>query len=878
MIKKIMFEKKDIISYAVFIAVIFSVVYISFAVNGYMYMYVDIGADTYASYWPSFAYVKYWLTHMSAWDMSLGLGSSVITQLCYFLIDPFNIIILCFDSYNMYIGIFISLMLKYIVLSLISYKYIRILHISENWIINNIAATSIVFSGWFVSWGQHYYFATIYVIFIFVMYFFEKWLQQKFWLGFVFAITYLCMMSPYYGYTILLFLAFYYILRYLAINRKFQASKFFKHAFQTAGFCLLGVGSSFILFLPAVEEILGSPRVSGGFSLSIHLASVKEYQSAILRFLSNNIQGINVDFNGYANYYEAPFFYTGLLLLIVLPNLFLRKNRKKIYIVCSIICAVALVFIQNTALIFNMLSAIIYRWTFVFIPVFAMALGIALDLFWKTPDKTRVSKFTVFFWITFELGYLAYLYINHTDMSEVIFYTIIVNIVLLMLYQITLYDFKKIGLFSVYLVMVIDLTWNAFVSVDCRSLIPASSRENMEYFDETEKIVQDLTTSDNNFYRLYKKYAYIDLNDTMFQHYAGERFYSSTLSDSYWNLLDLFDLRTKSSNYFYGFDDKQVLRDINCGKYMITKEQRTYYGYKMLKKSGEKYLYLNENSHNFGFVYNSIISMEDYASLPGYEQQDVLYEAGIIENEDINNMQDVPFVKNSTCSELYPVTYTMELMADAIELTLGNPNNKPLLLEIAAPAELPGIINGYLYSAEVGKEYSPYDYINISLGAGEKKYYMINALDLEKVKITISPNQVMSLALYEKEMGEIEKQVIHNNANSLNIAKQGNDYVCGSIYTENSAVLFLPIIYDHNWHAYVDGIEKEVLRVNGGFSGVKLDPGSHEILFKYEAKAYLYGAMISLICIFIVLILWGLQKKRVQKEKSNQEEGKNGKK
>lgn len=37
----------------------------------------------------------------------------------------------------------------------------------------------IVFSGWFVGWGQHYTFATIYVYFIMMLYYLEIWMQEK---------------------------------------------------------------------------------------------------------------------------------------------------------------------------------------------------------------------------------------------------------------------------------------------------------------------------------------------------------------------------------------------------------------------------------------------------------------------------------------------------------------------------------------------------------------------------------------------------------------------------------------------------------------------------------------------------------------------------
>lgn len=46
----------------------------------------------------------------------------------------------------------------------------------------------------------------------------------------------------------------------------------------------------------------------------------------------------------------------------------------------------------------------------------------------------------------------------------------------------------------------------------------------MSYFDSSNKAVDYIKNMDSSFYRINKNYAHIDLNDSMFQNYHGEKY------------------------------------------------------------------------------------------------------------------------------------------------------------------------------------------------------------------------------------------------------------------------------------------------------------------------------------------------------------------
>ncbi|HEV8458138.1 MAG TPA: YfhO family protein, partial [Methylomirabilota bacterium] len=60
------------------------------------------------------------------------------------------------------------------------------------------------------------------------------------------------------------------------------------------------------------------------------------------------------------------------------------------------------------------------------------------------------------------------------------------------------------------------------------------------------------------------------------------------------------------------------------------------------------------------------------------------------------------------------------------------------------------------------------------------------------------------------------------------------------------------------WRAWVDGREQPVWRANYAFRAVRLEPGSHDVVFRYQPGSLLFGlslsAVAALICVGLVLL------------------------
>jgi uncharacterized membrane protein YfhO len=69
-------------------------------------------------------------------------------------------------------------------------------------------------------------------------------------------------------------------------------------------------------------------------------------------------------------------------------------------------------------------------------------------------------------------------------------------------------------------------------------------------------------------------------------------------------------------------------------------------------------------------------------------------------------------------------------------------------------------------------------------------------------------------------------------------------------------IVFSEVFYDKGWKAFIDGDETPHVRINYILRGLKVNPGIHKILFKYDLPIFKYSSIISFSSSSIVLILF----------------------
>lgn len=139
------------------------------------------------------------------------------------------------------------------------------------------------------------------------------------------------------------------------------------------------------------------------------------------------------------------------------------------------------------------------------------------------------------------------------------------------------------------------------------------------------------------------------------------------------------------------------------------------------------------------------------------------------------------------------------------------------------------------------------------------------------------PEDVMPVATYQQanfsyfNAAELMKAYDILSQNQMEIIEYGNTYIDANITVpEERRVLFTSIPYDSGWTVYVDGVESETKAVVGdAFLALELEPGYHDLAFRYEAPGACMGMSISGISfgIYAIMVLTDFIKTKKRKAK-----------
>ena len=83
---------------------------------------------------------------------------------------------------------------------------------------------------------------------------------------------------------------------------------------------------------------------------------------------------------------------------------------------------------------------------------------------------------------------------------------------------------------------------------------------------------------------------------------------------------------------------------------------------------------------------------------------------------------------------------------------------------------------------------------------------------------------------------------------------------------ESTNMFCIPLLYGNGWSAAVDGEEARIYDINGGFCGVELESGRHEVELHYETPHKKAGITLSAAGI-LVYVIW-LAAARMRRRKS----------
>lgn len=139
----------------------------------------------------------------------------------------------------------------------------------------------------------------------------------------------------------------------------------------------------------------------------------------------------------------------------------------------------------------------------------------------------------------------------------------------------------------------------------------------------------------------------------------------------------------------------------------------------------------------------------------------------------------------------------------------------------------------------------------------------------DAMKALDSFNAASTAIIEEKDRSSIKQISGEDSSASIQLTQPGHDTLIYSYAASTPQfAVFSEVFYDKGWKAYVDGQERPIVRTNYALRGLSLEPGQHEIQFRFEPASFLTGYSITryaqwvLVVLLIVAVAITIRKKK----------------
>lgn len=299
------------------------------------------------------------------------------------------------------------------------------------------------------------------------------------------------------------------------------------------------------------------------------------------------------------------------------------------------------------------------------------------------------------------------------------------------------------------------------------------------------------------------------------------------------------------------------------------------YGYTMAGDDGELIVYQSDNTLPLAFGYTHRIDPNVFAMLSPVEKQEALLQGVVTDKQiaipilqPIIPIQDVPFSIVSYDEGVEPLTngikVTTKQSGFTIRLTQTTYNSELYLL-------LPGLIGpGEKTDMYISCGQSVHNYEitgremeqghNPAICLGYKDYPAGTEIHLTfSSKGTYSWKKVQLQALDPTSHDWAIQDLQNRTLTDLDVR---SDRITGTYHAQTETVLCLTIPYTTGWHAFVDGKSVSTFPVQGCFTGISVESGTHTIRLIYRTPFLVLGCMLTVIGLCILLFLIWQMKKR----------------
>lgn len=670
---------------------IFTVVYRKFLFGKLVFLFKDIGSDSYNYTYPLFSYYAQQLKNgnIPQWTFQHGLGQNLHP----FWFGPIRVVLWWLFDGNIAESMVYLQITHLLFAGLFFFLFLQLLN--RSFISSITFGLLFAFSGYATiggSWSPEVFPQEVLQM-SFLLYATQLFLSKNKYFYLPFAIALVAVYQPFNLYFATISI-FFQCLIYFFETQKLQFNTLIKLTLQLLTLGIVGLLLSSFQSISNVFQLIESPRVSGDFSYASKLSQIailsfektQHYSTIFLRAFSPDMMGNSQNYRGWNNYMEAPVLYCGLLSLILLPQFFVSLSTKsrKFYLGFAGLIFIIILF-PYIRYAFWLFTGDYYRTLCLFIVV--LLLSAASKSFDDLILNKKLSKITL---IVSTIVLLGFIIINSSGLLLAFDKALYRNISLLLLIESLLLfgisqpNTKKISLILLLIIGTIEIIYITQNTIYERKIVEKREIKTGGYNDATKDAISYLKNIDKDFYRIEKNYSsgisdHLSFNDAHIQGYYGSRSYHSFNQVYYVNFLKKVGLLNEKEEFYSrwleGLMYAPYLQRLCSIKYYLTKLPNIKENFKGLELDSlttfEDIKVLKiKHALPLGVGFDSYITEDDFDKLAIPQKRKILLKAVVVDAVTAGKLKGFNRIStienNEGFDALFTQTMTNELRKDTL--------------------------------------------------------------------------------------------------------------------------------------------------------------------------------------------------------------------
>ncbi|MDD3218495.1 MAG: YfhO family protein [Lachnospiraceae bacterium] len=879
--------------------IIFITLYATFIFGNGTYMYNDIGSDTSAMSYPFNIFLSKLLHSgkFSPYALGVGLGTDILPTLLQY-VNPINFLLLLFTENTFPAALLIVTFLKLNIISIFSYKYFNLIFKYRP--VSIICAWIWTFSSYIILWGQHYSFCTAAMLFTLFLYFLHRYLtltQSKSVVFFIPVMT-IFIFTNYYFFYMTGIISVLYLLFVLIRSHK-SIREIAQKLIGLAGMALLSMGIAGITLIPTINSFTRSARTNAITTQNMFSYfkphNIQTLLSTLARFFSNNMLGTGSNYSGMMNYYEIGMYFTSSLFLFSAIYLVFRKKYRKTTAALLIISLLSVIFpFTGWLFTFNVAAQ---RWTFIICLLEVLTIGCFLFDIFTQPSKIAIKRTLILSPIIYTVSFLClfyghkhnWFYINKTTLALSLGFVGLYWILLLLFllkYHTRYFLIPFIG------ILICELVLMNYTSINRRPYITKEELAHDIYNDGSKEAVAEINSVDSDLYRVSKTYFSHSYNDAMVQDYNGLSIYTSVNSSNLIQLKNNYDAFGYSGNSFYIDYSQYMLATLLGTRYVISDSVPAMDSrlYTKVANVGTKEIYKNNYALPFGYLYQNQLSTTEFSTMTDTEKQ-LNSSIGFYYTNEASPKSETAYpsaklpvasAKSDLLNEITNANFCEHTFVDQ-KLTLSAVGADPYItmedsskfsnsgtnyFVISSDGSSSEAIALALYvTTDSNPEFSDALVYNISLSQGNPNYSLLLPANITGLRLDL-PNETSSINLTEMSVLHYEDENLMDTLLSdlsqspvTDVLFKDSTYQA-TVNASSTSMMCIPLIYDDQWSASIDGKPTSLYNINSGLCGVEIPSGKHKVVLKYTPAHFTAGAMTTTVSLLLYFYLFRHQFKQ----------------